>query len=117
MKTFLILALAVLGLIASPAYATEATPSSATASSETITVPANPPAPLILAEGEGSVVELLHLDTMHLVALGAGLIAGPVLIAPYFQLSELAAIVTGLMGGEVFYRTILAPFENKSWLY
>lgn len=54
---------------------------------------------------EFSIGEILHLDAERLIALGAGIIVGTTVIAPYFELRELTGMVVGVLIGSFAYQT------------
>ncbi len=56
--------------------------------------------------------EILHLETDHLLALGAGVLVGATVISPYLEISELTGVVIGLIAGDLLYRSGLWPFEQ-----
>jgi hypothetical protein len=64
------------------------------------------------AEEELPVGELLHMETDHLLALGVGMVVGATVISPYLEISELAGVAIGVIGGEMLYRSELWPFEQ-----
>ena len=82
---------------------------------------AEPPTPpgnsgQFLPVSGGSVVpidEILHLSTDHLFALGAGILMGATFIAPQLEVSELAGIIIGVIGGDLLYR-IFFP-SRRHW--
>jgi hypothetical protein len=80
-------------------------------------VPDNPQ--VILAAGsEGgiSLTEVLELEPGHLLALGAGVATGAVLIGPYLAIGELVGVAIGIISAELFYRSDLWPLDKpRGW--
>ncbi len=60
--------------------------------------------------------EILHMETDHLLALGAGVLIGATVISPYLEISELTGVVIGVIGGDLLYRSGIWPFqEHHGW--
>jgi hypothetical protein len=68
------------------------------------------------AGGELPVAEILHMETNHLVALGAGVLLGATVVSPYLEIGELTGVVLGVIAGDLIFRTGLMntwPFQQK----
>ncbi len=87
---------------------------SAFASGVPASTPDGPPI-LLVAEETLPVGEILHMDTDHLLVLGAGVVAGVTVIGPYLGTGELVAVVLGVIAGEILYRSSLWPFRSRGW--
>lgn len=69
--------------------------------------------PVAGTAGPFALEEILHLETTHLAALGAGILVG----ITYLEVGELAGIIIGVIGGDLFYRAVLKKeAQHDSWL-
>lgn len=60
--------------------------------------------------------EILHMEPPRLLFLGAGIIAGAVIISPNLGVSELFGVILGVIGSEYVYQTIYEPaFKPSHW--
>jgi hypothetical protein len=67
-----------------------------------------------VAEGAPfSITEILHLTPAHLVALGAGIVAGATVIGPYLGVGDLTGIAIGLIVGTLAYQ--MWSSQHHSW--
>jgi len=60
-----------------------------------------------------SIDEILKMDVNRLIALGAGIIVGATVIAPYFEFGEMTGIAIGVLVGAIAYQTWSA--QQSSW--
>lgn len=81
-------------------------------------VPAHLGGPVHLTDGavipaaEGSLAgmdEVFRMEPPRLLFLGAGIVAGAVIISPGLGVSELFGVVLGIIGSEFLYRTTYQP--------
>ncbi len=84
---------------------------------KTYAQPYNPDQPIatsgkFIKVAEFSIGEILHLDADRLVALGAGIIVGTTVVAPYFGLRELTGIVVGVLMGSFAHQTWSSYHSN-----
>ncbi len=83
-----------------------------------LAVPAHFGAPVHLADSavipaaEGPLAgmdEVFHMEPPRLLFLGAGIVAGAVIVAPSLGVSELFGVVLGIIGSEFLYQTTYRP--------
>lgn len=76
---------------------------STASSAETISDPA-----LLKTSYEGALPlgDILHLDTIHLLALGTGIVLGSTIIAQRLEVGEFTGMIIGLIGGDLLYRLL-----------
>jgi F0F1-type ATP synthase membrane subunit c/vacuolar-type H+-ATPase subunit K len=60
-----------------------------------------------------SLGEILKMDVNRLIALGAGIIVGATVIAPYFEFGEVTGIAVGVLIGAIAYQTWAS--QQSSW--
>lgn len=67
---------------------------------------------LVLAAAESpleGVNEIIHMESSHLLFLGAGLVGGALYIGPQLGLSELLGVALGVIASEWLYRAVYKP--------
>ena len=87
--------------------------------------PVHPGVPAHLTEGAvirvadsplAGMNEVFHMEAPRLLFLGAGIVAGAVVISPSLGLSELFGVAVGIVGSQFLYETIYLPnFRSSHW--
>lgn len=61
--------------------------------------------------------EVFHMDPPHLLFLGAGIVAGAIIVSPNLAVSELFGVAIGIVGSEFLYQTVYRPSWRPSHLF